>query len=111
MYFESKSERGANVSADDMVMAWLREFAAEALVPGGVFLSFLPTVMQVHDLTQTLRSQGTFDIIETVEILLRPWSVTSRSIRPAQRMVGHTGFITTARRCSRRSPQNDINVA
>ena len=34
MYFESKSERGANVSADDMVMAWLREFAAEALVPG-----------------------------------------------------------------------------
>lgn len=85
--------------------------AAEALVPGGVFLSFLPTVMQVHDLTQTLRSQGTFDIIETVEILLRPWSVTSRSIRPAQRMVGHTGFITTARRCSRRSPQNDINVA
>ena len=74
--------------------------AHEALVPGGTFLSFLPTVLQVHELTQALRAEGTFDVIETLEVLLRPWSVGGRSVRPAQRMVGHTGFITTARKCS-----------
>ena len=74
--------------------------ASKALVPGGVFLSFLPTVLQVHDLTQALRAERVFDLIETVEVLVRPWSVGKRSVRPAQRMVAHTGFITTARRCS-----------
>ena len=74
--------------------------AALALVPGGILLSFLPTVLQVHDLTQALTSGEQFAMIETIEILMRPWSVGGRSVRPAQRMVGHTGFITTARKCS-----------
>ena len=76
--------------------------ASDALVPGGLLLSFLPTILQVHDLVQALRQERTFDVIETMEILLRPWSVGGRSVRPAQRMVAHTGFITTARRCSPR---------
>lgn len=71
----------------------------DALVPGGVLLSFLPTILQVHDLVMALKTAGTFDVIETVEILARPWSVGGRSVRPAQRMVGHTGFIVTARKC------------
>ena len=74
--------------------------ASRALVPGGVFLSFLPTVLQFHQLTQALRDERTFDLIETMEVLTRPWAVGERSVRPAHRMVGHTGFITTARRCS-----------
>ena len=73
--------------------------AAKALVPGGLLLSFLPTVLQFHELTKELRHQGEFDMIETMEVLLRPWSVGGRSVRPAQRMVSHTGFITTARKC------------
>ena len=72
--------------------------ASEGLVPGGIFLSFLPTVLQVYELTKALRAQRTFHIIETIEVLVRPWSVGGRSVRPAHRMVGHTGFITTARR-------------
>lgn len=77
-------------------------FAADRLVPGGIILSFLPTVLQVHDLTHALRDQQTFELIETIEVLLRPWAVSGRSIRPSHRMVGHTGFITTARKCSPR---------
>ena len=73
--------------------------AAEALMMGGIFLSFLPTILQVHRLAQALTSDSRFQLIETVEVLLRPWSVTQRSVRPAHRMVAHTGFITTARRC------------
>lgn len=73
--------------------------AAEALTMGGILLSFLPTVLQVHQLAEALSSDSRFQLVETVEVLLRPWSVTSRSVRPAHRMVAHTGFITTARRC------------
>ena len=73
--------------------------AQKALVPGGIILSFLPTVPQVQEITQILRSARTFDLIETVEVLLRLWSVSGRSVRSAQRMVGYTCFITTARRC------------
>ena len=76
--------------------------ASERLVPGGIFLSFLPTILQVHELTRALRSQQTFELIETIEVLMRPWSVSGRSVRPSHRMVGHTGFITTARKCSPR---------
>ena len=74
--------------------------AAQSLAMGGIFLSFLPTILQVHQLVQALSTDSRFQLIETVEVLLRPWSVTERSVRPAHRMVAHSGFITTARRCS-----------
>ena len=80
----------------------------DALVMGGIFLSFLPTVLQVHRLAEQLREDGRFQMVETVETLLRPWHVTERSVRPAHRMVAHSGFLTTAVRCE---PRNVRTVA
>ena len=74
-------------------------WAAQALTMGGILLSFLPTVLQVHRLVQALTSDTRFQLVETVEVLLRPWSVSDRSVRPAHRMVAHSGFLTIARRC------------
>lgn len=97
---ESISESDIDRVVLDLPEPWtVVSTAHEALVPGGVILSFLPTILQVHDLVMALKAAGTFDVIETVEILARPWSVGGRSVRPAQRMVGHTGFIVTARKC------------
>ena len=79
--------------------------AAEALAPGGIFLSFLPTTLQVHRLTLELQGHGGFQLVETVELMLRPWHVSERSMRPDHRMVAHTGFITTARKCEPRPGQ------
>lgn len=72
--------------------------AVEALIPGGIFCSYVPTVPQVVQTTEALRHTGAFDLIETVEMLLRPWNIEGLSVRPAHRMVAHTGFLTTARR-------------
>ncbi len=77
--------------------------AAEALAMGGILLCFLPTILQVHQLTGQLQTDGRFQLIETVETLLRPWHVTERSVRPAHRMVAHSGFLTTAVRCQPRA--------
>ena len=79
-------------------------FASEGLAPGGIFLSFLPTVLQVHELAQALNGHESFGLVETFEVLMRPWSVRGRSVRPSHRMVSHTGFITTARKCEPRPP-------
>ena len=75
--------------------------AADALRSGGIFLSFLPTVPQVEKVVEALRAAGGFESIDTFETLLRPWNIDGRSVRPALRMVAHSGFITTARRVKR----------
>jgi tRNA (adenine57-N1/adenine58-N1)-methyltransferase len=83
----------------------------DALVMGGIMLSFLPTILQVHQLVHQLHQDTRFQLIESVETLLRPWHVTERSVRPAHRMVAHSGFLTTAVRCQPRvigTPANPI---
>lgn len=77
--------------------------AVERLRSGGLFLAFLPTVPQVERLVATLRGCPEFEWIDTFETLLRGWNIDGRSVRPNLRMVGHSGFITTARRVRRMS--------
>jgi tRNA (adenine57-N1/adenine58-N1)-methyltransferase len=74
--------------------------AARALSPGGILLCFLPTVLQVHRLVEAMDEHTEFDLIESFEVIMRPWHVDKRSIRPVHRMIGHTGFVTTARHCA-----------
>ena len=80
--------------------------ASESLLLGGIFVSFSPTVMQIHELTNALRIAHTFEMMETMEVLQRPWAVGARSVRPEHRMIAHTGFITIARRCKPRPPSS-----
>lgn len=68
-----------------------------ALEPGGVLCSYLPTTVQTQQLVLAFPDQG-FLHLETFEVLRRGWHVTERSVRPDHRMVGHTGFLTVARR-------------
>lgn len=75
--------------------------AYRALGPGGILCSYLPSIVQVGSLVTALREAGTFGLIETVEVLLRGWYVEGRAVRPEHRMVGHTGFLTFARRLGR----------
>ena len=101
--YEGFEERELDRIVLDLPEPWhVVPHAAEALLPGGIIVCFLPTVLQVHELARALRAARTFEMLETMEILLRPWNVGGRSVRPEHRMVAHTGFITVARRCSPR---------
>ncbi len=100
---EGFDEDGLDRIVLDLPEPWhVAPHAEERLLPGGIFLSFLPTILQVHELTRTLRERRTFDLIETFEVMQRSWTVGRRNVRPDHRMVAHTGFVTTARRCSPR---------
>ena len=83
-----------------------------ALVLGGILISFSPTILQVHQLVLTLQNDGRFQRIETTETLLRPWHVTEQSVRPEHRMVAHSGFLTTAVKCEGKNIDNpDITIS
>ncbi|NHZ70640.1 MAG: hypothetical protein GWP18_03265 [Proteobacteria bacterium] len=80
--------------------------AARSLRGGGTFASYLPTVPQVQTLRGALDDARSFTEIETFEVFMRNWTIDGRSVRPDHRMVGHTGFITIARKRLRRAPDS-----
>jgi len=71
--------------------------AAGALRPGGILCAYTPSVVQVIQTRAALEEHG-FSSLETLEVLHRSWHVEDPAVRPAHRMVGHTGFITHGRR-------------
>jgi tRNA (adenine57-N1/adenine58-N1)-methyltransferase len=83
------------------------EPAGEHLPGGGVFACYVPNVPQVEQTRAAIDETGRFLEIATFEVMMREWSVSGRSVRPSHRMVGHTGFLTVARKVLRKAkPRN-----
>ena len=98
--YDGIPERNVDRLVLDLPAPWhVIPHAANALVNGGLLISFLPTIMQVHQLHMNLKENPRFELAETAEVSVRPWSINTQSVRPVHRMVAHTGFITTARLC------------
>lgn len=81
--------------------------AVAGLKAGGVLAAYLPTVPQVQRLHEELERSRRFLDVSTFEILLREWVAEGRSVRPVSQMVGHTGFITTARKVAALGRENE----
>jgi len=83
----------------DLPEPWrLVDPVARVLRSGGIFLSYVPTIIQSQQISDALRRHPGYALVETFETLLRPWNIEGTSVRPFHRMVAHTGFITVARR-------------
>ena len=83
----------------DMLAPWeYTAVAAGALIPGGVLCCYLATVTQLARTVESIRQQGSFAEPVAWESLVRGWHVDGLAVRPEHRMVGHTGFLITARR-------------
>lgn len=83
----------------DMLAPWeCVEQTAEALVPGGLIVGYVATVTQLSRFAEALRSSGHFAEPEAFETLFRTWHLQGLAVRPDHRMIGHTGFLVTARR-------------
>ncbi|MHC1637134.1 MAG: tRNA (adenine-N1)-methyltransferase, partial [Candidatus Nezhaarchaeales archaeon] len=82
----------------DMATPWLVvPHAYKALKGGGHFASFSPTINQVEKTVLELRKHDFVDI-KVYELLLREIKVEEGAVRPEMFMVGHTGYITFARK-------------
>lgn len=67
-----------------------------SLKPGGYFGCIVPTVNQVSSLLVALR-RNRFAFLDVCEILLRFYKPEPNRLRPADRMVAHTGFLVFGR--------------
>ncbi|WP_261622994.1 tRNA (adenine-N1)-methyltransferase [Nesterenkonia marinintestina] len=102
----------------DMLAPWeCLDAVAHALVPGGVWVSYVATVTQLSRLAEAIRASGRFTEPEAHETMLRTWHLDGLAVRPDHRMVAHTGFLLSARRLAddqtplqlrRREKQSDV---
>jgi tRNA (adenine57-N1/adenine58-N1)-methyltransferase catalytic subunit len=83
----------------DMLAPWdSLDAATRALVPGGVICCYVATTPQLSRVVEALRTLGRYDEPAAWESMVRGWHVDGLAVRPEQRMIGHTGFLVTARR-------------
>jgi tRNA (adenine57-N1/adenine58-N1)-methyltransferase catalytic subunit len=83
----------------DMLAPWeCVQTAADALVPGGVILAYVATTTQLSKFAEALKESDLFTEPETTETIVRGWHHEGLAVRPQHRMIGHTGFLTVARR-------------
>jgi tRNA (adenine57-N1/adenine58-N1)-methyltransferase catalytic subunit len=95
--YDGIEERGLDRILLDLPEPWrVLPHATEALRPGGILCAYLPSINQTSQLRNAME-QSSFGMASTLEVLHRTWHVETRSVRPDHRMVGHTGFLTTAR--------------
>ncbi len=72
--------------------------AWDALRVGGSFASFSPTVEQVRSTWEALARHPFVDL-RTLEVIERELEVRETGTRPSHAPIGHTGYLTTARKC------------
>ncbi len=97
--YQGIEEREVDRVLLDLPEPWrMVEPAAQALRAGGIFCAYVPTIPQSQRVHEALAAHPAFALAETFETLLRPWNIAGLSVRPAHRMVAHTGFLTLARR-------------
>ncbi len=83
----------------DMLAPWdCVQTAADALVPGGVILAYVATTTQLSKFAEALKDSDLFTEPESTESIVRGWHHEGLAVRPQHRMIGHTGFLTVARR-------------
>jgi tRNA (adenine57-N1/adenine58-N1)-methyltransferase len=104
----------------DMLAPWEHTAAAAAaLVPGGLLCCYVATTTQLARTVTAMRDEGSFAEPAAWETMQRGWHVEGLAVRPEHRMVGHTGFLITARRLAdgvhapprRRRPSKGLEAA
>lgn len=74
------------------------ESARKAIAPGGIWVSYVPSIRQVDRLITAILDDRDFAPAEVVEVLLRKWVADRQRLRPELTMVGHSGFLVRTRR-------------
>ncbi len=83
----------------DLLEPWVLVGAvAASLAPGGMLVTYVPSVPQMMRVSEALAADGRFADIASLETLVRGWDIEGLAVRPAHRMVAHTAFLTRARR-------------
>jgi tRNA (adenine57-N1/adenine58-N1)-methyltransferase len=95
--YQGIDETGLDRIVLDLPEPWqVLPHARRAMRSGGIICAYLTSINQTAQFRAAL-DESPFGMAETLEVLHRTWHIEARSVRPDHRMVGHTGFLTTAR--------------
>jgi len=83
----------------DVPTPWLLASRLPTFVrPGGYVISYSPPIISTQKMVQALEQLPGFSVLQTVELIERPWKVEGDAVRPETTKIGHSGFLTLARR-------------
>ena len=97
--FDNVEEKDIDVITLDVPEPWNAiSNCSKALKPGGFIVSYSPSVPQVADFVNSIKKNESFVYLKTVEISEREWEVEERKVRPKSSGIGHSGFLSFARK-------------
>ena len=92
-------DRNFDVVILDLPEPWnALDNCSKALKIAGFLVSYSPSVPQVADFVNVIRKNESFVYLKTVEITEREWEVEERRVRPKSKGIGHSGFLSFARK-------------
>lgn len=97
--YEKMDDKDIDVVILDLPEPWNAiGSCSKALKPGGFLVSYSPSVPQVADFVNAVRRNDAFVYLKTSEIVEREWEVEERKVRPKSSGIGHSGFLSFARK-------------
>lgn len=79
--------------------------AKKALKQGGYVVFYTPHINQAQEVVSALGED--FKYLTTIELIQRRWEVDDKRLRPKHAMLGHTAFLTIARKFERSFEDNN----
>jgi len=97
--YDGIDEKDVDLITLDLPEPWkVISHAEKALKIGGFLISYSPSVPQVQDFVSELKKHDKFLYMKTVELIERLWEFDGRKVRPKSTGIGHSGFISFARK-------------
>ena len=91
-------EKEVNLITLDLPEPWkVTALAEKVLKVGGFLVVYLPNLLQVKEFIASTKNTS-IKVLETIELLERKWKIDEKIMRPEFEMLGHTGFVTFARK-------------
>ncbi|MBI2102524.1 methyltransferase domain-containing protein [Candidatus Woesearchaeota archaeon] len=96
--YKGITEKDVDLVTFDLPEPWLAlEHTEKALKTGGWLVVYLPNLHQVKEFLDATKKTK-IHVLETIELLERKWKIEDKIMRPEFEMLGHTGFLTFARK-------------
>lgn len=97
--YEGIDEKNIDLITLDLPEPWKAlDAAAKALKHGGFVMSYSPSIPQASDFVEAVQRHDAFIHLKAIEIIEREWEFEDRKIRPKSQPIGHSGFLSFARR-------------
>ncbi|MCK4589917.1 MAG: methyltransferase domain-containing protein [Nanoarchaeota archaeon] len=93
------TEKNLDLITLDLPEPWhVIKHAEKSLKPGAFLITYLPTITQVTQFVEQIKSSKKLFYLKTLENIQRNWIINNKIVRPDFQMLGHTGFIIITRK-------------